>query len=180
IIEGLPEDVVSLYHQGEFVDLCRGPHVPSTGRIPAFRLLSLAGAYWRGDARNEQLQRIYGTAWASAKDLEAYLHRLEGAKQRDHRKIGPALDLFSLHPVPPASPFCPPRGRGAYTPLAQSTRGLYQRYGYTEVITPLIYKTELWKTSGHYDLFKGDMFLMAIEEEEYGVKPMNCPGHCYL
>src|SRR5262245_50463679 len=163
IIEGLPEDIVSLYHQGEFVDLCRGPHVPSTGRIPAFRLLSLAGAYWRGDARNEQLQRIYGTAWASAKDLEAYLHRLEEAKQRDHRKIGPALDLFSLHPVAPGSPFFHPRGAVVYNTLVQYIRGLYQRYGYTEVITPLIYKTELWKTSGHYELFKDDMFLLQVE-----------------
>ena len=180
IIEGLPEDVVSLYHQGDFVDLCRGPHVPSTGRIPAFRLTSLAGAYWRGDARNEQLQRIYGTAWASQQDLDAYLKRIEEAKQRDHRKLGPALDLFSLHPVAPGSPFFHPRGAVVYNTLVQFIRGLYARYGYTEVITPLIYKTELYKTSGHYDLFKDDMFLIAVQDEEYGVKPMNCPGHCYL
>jgi len=180
IIESLPGDFVSLYHQGEFVDLCRGPHVPSTGRIQAVRLTSVAGAYWRGDARNEQLQRIYGTAWASTKDLEAYLHRLEEARQRDHRKLGPALDLFSLHPVAPGSPFFHPRGAVVYNTLVQYVRGLYQRYGYTEVITPLIYKTELYKTSGHYDLFKDDMFLIVLEEDEYGVKPMNCPGHCYL
>jgi threonyl-tRNA synthetase len=180
IIEGIPDAVVSLYHQGDFVDLCRGPHVPSTGRIAAFRLTSLAGAYWRGDARNEQLQRIYGTAWASAADLEAYLRRVEEAKQRDHRRLGQALDLFSLHPVAPGSPFFHPKGTVVYNALVAFIRGLYRRYGYTEVITPLIYKTELFKTSGHYDLFRNDMFLMSIDEEEYGVKPMNCPGHCYL
>jgi threonyl-tRNA synthetase len=180
IIAGLPEDVVSLYHQGEFVDLCRGPHVPSTGRIPAFRLTSLAGAYWRGDARNEQLQRIYGTAWATVKDLEAYLARVEEAKQRDHRRLGQALDLFSLHPIAPGSPFFHPKGAVVYNLLVQFVRSLYGRYGYAEVITPLVYKTELYKTSGHYELFKDDMFLLTVEEEEYGVKPMNCPGHCYL
>src|SRR6059036_409625 len=180
IIEGIPEDTVSLYHQGEFVDLCRGPHVPSTGCIPAFRLTSVAGAYWRGDARNEQLQRIYGTAWASEQDLEAYLKRLEEAKQRDHRRLGQVLDLFSLHPIAPGSPFFHAKGAVVYNRLVEFIRSLYARYGYTEVITPLIYKTELWKTSGHYDLFKDDMFLLTIEEEEYGVKPMNCPGHCHL
>ena len=180
IIEGIPEPTVSLYRQGEFVDLCRGPHVPSTGRIPAFRLTSVAGAYWRGDARNEQLQRIYGTAWASARDLEAYLARLEEAKQRDHRRLGLALDLFSLHPIAPGSPFFHPKGAVVYNTLVRYIRGLYARYGYTEVITPLVYKTDLWKTSGHYDAFRDEMFLISIDEEEYGVKPMNCPGHCYL
>jgi threonyl-tRNA synthetase len=180
IIEGIPDDVVSLYRQGEFVDLCRGPHVPSTGRIPAFRLTSIAGAYWRGDSRNEMLQRIYGTAWASQKDLEVHLKRLEEAKQRDHRRLGQALDLFSLHPIAPGSPFFHPKGAVVYNTLVEYIRSLYGRYGYTEVVTPLIYKTEIYKTSGHYDLFKSDMFLMAVEEEEYGVKPMNCPGHCYL
>src|SRR5437879_1506714 len=180
IIEGIPDDTVSLYHQGEFVDLCRGPHVPSTGCIPAFRLTSVAGAYWRGDARNEQLQRIYGTAWASEQELEAYLKRLEEAKQRDHRRLGQVLDLFSLHPISPGSPFFHPKGAVVYNTLVEYIRGLYARYGYTEVITPLVYKTELWKTSGHYDAFRDDMFLMTIEDEEYGVKPMNCPGHCYL
>jgi threonyl-tRNA synthetase len=181
IIASIPGDEpISLYTEGQFTDLCRGPHVPSTGRIPAFRLTSLAGAYWRGDARNEQLQRIYGTAWASGKDLEAYLARVEEAKQRDHRRIGQALDLFSLHPIAPGSPFFHPKGAVVYNLLVQFVRGLYGRYGYTEVITPLVYKTELYKTSGHYDLFKDDMFLLTVEEEEYGVKPMNCPGHCYL
>ena len=180
IIAGIPEERVSLYRQGEFVDLCRGPHVPSTSRIKAFKLTSIAGAYWRGDARNEMLQRIYGTAWANAKDLEAHLKRIEEAKQRDHRRLGQQLDLFSLHPISPGSPFFHPKGAVIYNTLVQFVRSLYGRYGYTEVITPLIYKTELWKTSGHYDAFRDDMFLMALDEDEYGVKPMNCPGHCYL
>jgi len=180
ILEGIDAPRVSLYHQGDFIDLCRGPHVPSTGCIPAFRLTSVAGAYWRGDARNEQLQRIYGTAWASEQELEAYLKRLEEAKQRDHRRLGQVLDLFSLHPISPGSPFFHPKGAVVYNTLVEYIRGLYARYGYTEVITPLVYKTELWKTSGHYDAFRDDMFLMTIEDDEYGVKPMNCPGHCYL
>ncbi|MBI1817030.1 MAG: threonine--tRNA ligase [Deltaproteobacteria bacterium] len=180
IIEGIEGDHVSLYRQGEFVDLCRGPHVPSTSRLKAFKLTSLAGAYWRGDEHNEMLQRIYGTAWANGKDLEAYLKRIEEAKQRDHRRLGPALDLFTLHPIAPGSPFFHPKGATVYNLLVEYIRSLYGRYGYTEVITPLIYKTELYKTSGHYDLFRSDMFLMAVDEEEYGVKPMNCPGHCYL
>jgi threonyl-tRNA synthetase len=180
IIEGIPDDVVSLYRQGDWVDLCRGPHVPSTGALKAFKLTSVAGAYWRGDARNEQLQRIYGTAWANRKDLDAYLKRVEEAKQRDHRRIGPALDLFSLHPIAPGAPFFHPKGTIVYNTLVQYIRGLYERYGYAEIVTPLIFKTDLWKTSGHYEAFRDDMFLMQVEDGEYGVKPMNCPGHCYL
>ena len=180
IIEGIPEEKVSLYRQGDWVDLCRGPHVPSTAAIKAFKLTSIAGAYWRGDSRNEQLQRIYGTAWANRKDLDAYLRRIEEAKQRDPRRLGPALDLFSLHPIAPGSPFFHPKGTIIYNRLVQYIRDLYGRYGYTEVVTPLIYKTELWKTSGHYEVFRDDMFLMNVHDGEYGVKPMNCPGHCYL
>ena len=181
IIASIPSnEAISLYRQGEFVDLCRGPHVPSTGHIPAFKLTSVAGAYWRGDARNEQLQRIYGTAWASQKELDAYLKRIEEAKLRDHRRLGPALDLFSLHPIAPGSPFFHPKGVIVYNLLIQYIRDLYQRYGYAEVITPLIYKTDLWKTSGHYEAFHDDMFLISVEDGEYGFKPMNCPGHCYL
>jgi threonyl-tRNA synthetase len=180
IIEGIPEETVSLYRQGDWIDLCRGPHVPSTAAIKAFKLTSIAGAYWRGDSRNEQLQRIYGTAWANRKDLEAHLKRIEEAKQRDHRRLGAALDLFSLHPIAPGSPFFHPKGTIIYNLLVEYIRGLYGRYGYSEVVTPLIYKTELWKTSGHYDAFHDDMFLMNVHDGEYGVKPMNCPGHCYL
>jgi threonyl-tRNA synthetase len=180
IIEGIPDESVSLYRQGDWIDLCRGPHVPSTSWIKAFKLTSIAGAYWRGDSRNEQLQRIYGTAWANRKDLEAYLKRIEEAKQRDHRRLGPALDLFSLHPIAPGSPFFHPKGTIIYNLLIQYIRNLYGRYGYSEIVTPLIYKTELWKTSGHYEAFREDMFLMDVHDGEYGVKPMNCPGHCYL
>ncbi|HVR16572.1 MAG TPA: threonine--tRNA ligase, partial [Candidatus Limnocylindrales bacterium] len=180
IIEGIADDNVSLYRQGDWVDLCRGPHVPRTSAIKAFKLTSIAGAYWRGDSRNEQLQRIYGTAWANRKDLDAYLKRVEEAKQRDHRRLGPALDLFSLHPIAPGSPFFHPKGTVIYNRLIQYIRTLYSRYGYTEVVTPLIYKTDLWKTSGHYEAFRDDMFLMEVHDGEYGVKPMNCPGHCYL
>ena len=180
IIEGIPDERVSLYRQGDWLDLCRGPHVPSTAALKAFKLTSVAGAYWRGDSRNEQLQRIYGTAWASRKDLDAYLKRVEEAKQRDHRRLGPALDLFSLHPIAPGSPFFHPKGTIIYNRLIQYIRELYARYGYSEVVTPLIYKTDLWKTSGHYEAFRNDMFLMDVHDGEYGVKPMNCPGHCYL
>lgn len=180
IIESLAEETVSLYRQGDWVDLCRGPHVPSTGSVKAFKLTSIAGAYWRGDSRNEQLQRIYGTAWANRKDLDAYLKRIEEAKQRDHRRLGPALDLFSLHPIAPGAPFFHPKGTIVYNILVQYIRELYGRYGYSEVVTPLIYKTDLWKTSGHYEAFHDDMFLIHVEDGEYGVKPMNCPGHCYL
>jgi threonyl-tRNA synthetase len=180
IIEGIPDERVSLYRQGDWLDLCRGPHVPSTAALKAFKLTSVAGAYWRGDSRNEQLQRIYGTAWASRKDLDAYLKRVEEAKQRDHRRLGPALDLFSLHPIAPGSPFFHPKGTIIYNRLIEYIRELYARYGYSEVVTPLIYKTDLWKTSGHYEAFRDDMFLMDVHDGEYGVKPMNCPGHCYL
>ena len=180
IIQGIPSETVSLYRQGDWVDLCRGPHVPSTGAIKAFKLTSIAGAYWRGDSNNEQLQRIYGTTWANRKDLDDYLKRIEEAKLRDHRRLGPALDLFSLHPIAPGSPFFHPKGTIIYNLLIEYIRELYLRYGYSEVVTPLIYKTELWKTSGHYEAFRDDMFLMNIHDGEYGVKPMNCPGHCYL
>ena len=181
IIEAFPAgEPISLYRQGDFVDLCRGPHVPSTGKLDAFKLTSIAGAYWRGDARNEQLQRLYGTAWASKEDLAAYLKRVEEAKLRDHRRLGQVLDLFSLHPIAPGAPFFHPKGAIVYNTLVEYVRRLYRRYGYTEVITPLVYKTELWKTSGHYDAFREDMFLMQLDDDEYGVKPMNCPGHCYL
>jgi len=181
IVGSIPagEDV-SLYGQGDFVDLCRGPHVPSTGRLGAFKLTHVAGAYWRGDERNEMLQRVYGTAWADRAALEEHLALLEEARKRDHRRLGPALDLFSLHSISPGIPFFHPRGTIVYNQLVAYVRSLYDRYGYTEVVTPLIYKTELFKTSGHYDSYRDDMFLLRADEEEYGVKPMNCPGHVHL
>jgi threonyl-tRNA synthetase len=181
IIAGIPEgEPVSLYEQGEFVDLCRGPHVPSTGRLGAFKLTHVAGAYWRGDERNEMLQRIYGTAWADRAALEEHLALLEEARKRDHRRLGPALDLFSLHPVAPGIPFFHPRGTIVYNVLIAYMRELYRRYGYSEIITPLLYKTDIFKTSGHYDSYRDDMFLLQADEGEYGVKPMNCPGHVHL
>jgi threonyl-tRNA synthetase len=180
IIEGIPDETVSLYTQGDFTDLCRGPHVPSTGRLGAFKLTRVAGAYWRGDERNEMLQRIYGTAFADAKALDEHLTLLEEAKKRDHRRLGPALDLFSLDPIAPGAPFFHPRGAVVYNTLVDYIRNLYRRYGYVEVITPLLFKSELFKRSGHYDHYRDDMFLITADEEEYGVKPMNCPGHLQL
>src|SRR5260221_11444622 len=181
IIEGIPGDQpLSVYRQGEWFDLCRGPHVPSTGRLGAFKLTHVAGAYWRGDERNPMLQRIYGTAFADKASLEEHLALLEEAKKRDHRRLGPALDLFSLHPIAPGIPFFHPNGTVVYNALVAYMRDLYKRYGYTEVITPQLYKTELFKTSGHYENYREDMFLVQADDEEYGIKPMNCPGHVYL
>ncbi|MEW6272482.1 MAG: threonine--tRNA ligase [Thermodesulfobacteriota bacterium] len=181
IIASIPaEEPIGLYSQGEFTDLCRGPHVTSTGKLGAFKLTHVAGAYWRGDERNPMLQRIYGTAFADKAALEEHLSLLEEAKKRDHRRLGPALDLFSLHPIAPGIPFFHPKGTVVYNTLVAYVRELYRRYGYTEVITPLLYKTDVFKTSGHYDSYRDDMFLVEADEEEYGIKPMNCPGHVYF
>jgi len=181
IIAGIPsDDPIGLYSQGEFTDLCRGPHVTSTSKLGAFKLTHVAGAYWRGDERNPMLQRIYGTAFADKVALEEHLTLLEEAKKRDHRRLGPALDLFSLHPVAPGIPFFHAKGTVVYNALVAYIRDLYRRYGYSEVITPLVYKTDIFKTSGHYDSYREDMFLAEADEEEYGIKPMNCPGHVYL
>jgi len=181
IIAGIPADApIGLYTQGEFTDLCRGPHVQSTGKLGAFKLTHVAGAYWRGDERNPMLQRIYGTAFADKAALEEHLALLEEAKKRDHRRLGPALDLFSLHPIAPGIPFFHAKGTVVYNALVGYMRDLYKRYGYAEVITPQLYKTELFKTSGHYENYREDMFLVQADDEEYGIKPMNCPGHVYL
>ncbi len=180
ILRDLPEDRVSLYRQGEFVDLCRGPHVPSTGRIKAFKLTGVAGAYWRGDENNEMLQRVYGTSFPDREQLEEHLRLIEEAKRRDHRKLGKELDLFSFDPVAPGSPFFHPKGAIVYNCLVDYIRSLYGRYGYDEVITPQILDSELWKRSGHYDNYQENMFFAPLEEREYGVKPMNCPSHCLL
>jgi threonyl-tRNA synthetase len=181
IIASIPsDDPIGLYTQGEFTDLCRGPHVTSTAKLGAFKLTHVAGAYWRGDERNPMLQRIYGTAFADKAALEEHLTLLEEAKKRDHRRLGPALDLFSLHPVAPGIPFFHAKGTVIYNALVAYIRDLYRRYGYTEVITPLVYKTDIFKTSGHYESYREDMFLALADEEEYGIKPMNCPGHVYL
>jgi threonyl-tRNA synthetase len=180
IIHGLPDARVGLYRQGEFVDLCRGPHVPRTGVHRAFKLTGVAGAYWRGDERNEMLQRIYGTAFASKEALAEHLARLEEAKKRDHRRLGRELDLFSFDLVAPGSPFFHPKGAIVYNELVAYVRGLYRKYGYDEVITPQVMDVELWKRSGHYDNYRENMYFTQLEEREFAVKPMNCPSHCLI
>ena len=180
ILKDIPEETVSLYRQGDWVDLCRGPHVPSTSVIKAFKLTGVAGAYWRGDEKNEMLQRIYGTSWPTESALKNYLKLLEEAKNRDHRRLGRELDLFSFHPVAPASPFFHPKGAAVYNGLIAYMRRLYARYGYQEVVTPQIFDVELWHRSGHYDHFRDSMYFTRIDDREFGVKPMNCPGHTYI
>ena len=180
IISDIPDETVSLYRQGDWVDLCRGPHLPRTGFIQAFKLTSVAGAYWRGDERNEMLQRIYGTSFPTRKQLKEHLALLEEARKRDHRKLGKELDLFSFHPAAPASPFFHPKGAFVYNALVEYMRGLYRRYGYQEVITPQIFDAGLWHRSGHYEHYKDNMYFTHIEEREFGVKPMNCPSHTFI
>jgi threonyl-tRNA synthetase len=181
IVAGLPAgEQISGYRQGDFYDLCRGPHVPSTSKLKAFKLLSIAGAYWRGDERNQMLSRIYGTAFHTQKELDEHLSRLEEAKTRDHRKLGKELGLYSFHPEAPASPFFHPKGTLVYNELVTYIRELYFKYGYSEVITPQILDVALWKTSGHYENFAESMYFTTAEEREYALKPMNCPGHCLM
>ena len=178
IIEDIPVgETISLYRQGDFIDLCRGPHVPSTGRLKAFKLTKVAGAYWRGDSRNEMLQRIYGTAWANAKDLKAYLHRLEEAEKRDHRKIGRQLDLFHTQEEAPGMIFWHPRGWVIYREVEQYIRDLIRGHGYQEIRTPQLVDRSLWEKSGHWEKFADDMFTTQVEDRDYAVKPMNCPCH---
>ncbi len=183
LIQELPEDeTVSLYGQGTFTDLCRGPHVPHTGWLQAFKLMKVAGAYWRGDSERPMLQRVYGTAWLSDKDLEAYLERLRQAEERDHRRIGKELDLFSFHEEAGSGfVFYHPKGALMIRLLIEWLRGLLEERGYEEIRTPHVYKADVWKTSGHYDFYREHMYFFEVEEEgkepvEYGVKPMNCPG----
>jgi threonyl-tRNA synthetase len=184
IIEDLKnkgEYEVGIYEQGEnWFDLCRGPHVQSTGQIKAFKLMSVAGAYWRGNEKNPMLQRIYATAFTDKKELETYLHQVEEAKKRDHRKLGKELGLFHLNALAPASPFFTGKGAIIYNELQKYLRELYFKYDYQEVITPQIFDTELFKTSGHMANYLEDMFFTKVDEREFGVKPMNCPSHCVL
>jgi threonyl-tRNA synthetase len=181
IIESVPDsEEISLYGQGEFVDLCRGPHVPSTGKLKVFKLLKVAGAYWRGDSHNEMLQRIYGTAWAKKEDLQAYLFRLEEAEKRDHRKLGKQLDLFHSQDEAPGMVFWRPKGSRLWQQVEQYMRSVYQNNGYQEVRCPQILDVSLWKKSGHWDNFRENMFFTASESREYAVKPMNCPGHVQI
>ncbi|MCR5834765.1 MAG: threonine--tRNA ligase [Selenomonadaceae bacterium] len=177
LIEALPEDAeISLFTQGDFTDLCAGPHVQSTGKVKAFKLMSIAGAYWRGDEHNKMLQRIYGTAFETKEELKDYLHMLEEAARRDHRKLGKELDLFSLHDEGPGFPFFHPNGMVIRNELINYWRSVHRRYGYQEIKTPIILNRKLWETSGHWDHYKENMYFTKIDEEDYAVKPMNCPG----
>lgn len=176
------EQDITLFRHGDFVDLCRGPHVQRTDQIGAVKLTDVSGSYWKGDESGPQLQRIYGTAFGSKKELKAHLAALEAARQRDHRRVGVDLGLFALDPLSPGSPFYLPRGTTLYNGLVEFMRSLYPRYGYQEVITPQLFRAELFKTSGHYDKFHDDMFWFdgSDEGEELGIKAMNCPGHSHL
>lgn len=181
IIRDIPEgEILSLYKQGDFEDLCRGPHVPSTGKIKAFKLTKLAGAYWRGDSKNEMLQRVYGTAWADKKALKAYLHRLEEAEKRDHRKIGKAQDLFHFQEEAPGMVFWHEKGYIVYTIIQQYMRQRLQESAYKEVKTPQVVDKSLWEKSGHWANFKDDMFVTETEHKVYAIKPMNCPCHVQI
>ncbi len=181
IIESIPGDEpLSFYQQGDFVDLCRGPHVPSTGKIKAFKLMKLAGAYWRGDSKNEMLQRIYGTAWANKKDLDAYLYRLEEAEKRDHRKLAKKFDLFHLQEEAPGMVFWHPKGWAIYQAVEQHIRKTLDKKGYQEVRTPQIVDRSLWERSGHWDKFQEQMFSLKADDKDYAIKPMNCPCHVQI
>ncbi len=178
IIASIPSDQpISLYSEGAFTDLCRGPHVPSTGRLRVFKLTKLAGAYWRGDSKNEMLQRIYGTAWAKKEDLDAYLHRIEEAEKRDHRKLGRQLDLFHLQDEAPGMVFWHPKGWSIWQEVEQYMRRVYRDNGYQEVRCPQILDRALWEKSGHWENYKDNMFTTESEKRDFAIKPMNCPGH---
>ena len=180
-IHSIPGDApLTLYRSGEFVDLCRGPHVEHTGKLSAFKLTRIAGAYWRGDETRPMLQRVYGTAFPDKKQLRLHLQQLEEAKKRDHRKLGRELGLFTFDPAAPASPFFTGRGSVIYNRLQEFVRSLVLSHGYEEVITPQVFDMELFKTSGHYDHYIGNMFACEIDDREFGVKPMNCPSHCLM
>ncbi len=181
IIASIPAaDDVSLYREGDFVDLCRGPHVPSTGKLKAFKLMRLAGAYWRGDSKNEMLQRVYGTAWAKKEDQDAYLLMLEEADKRDHRKLATQLDLFHMQEEAPGMVFWHPKGWALWQQVEQYMRRVYQRNGYKEVRCPQILDRSLWEKSGHWENYKENMFTTESEKRDYAVKPMNCPGHIQI
>lgn len=181
IIASIPEgEDVSLYTEGNFTDLCRGPHVPSTGKLKAFKLMKVAGAYWRGDSNNEMLQRIYGTAWRNKEELKAYLFQLEEAEKRDHRKLGKHLDLFHMQDDAPGMVFWHPKGWALWQEIEQYMRQLFIDYGYQEVRTPAVLDKTLWEKSGHWQNYQDNMFVTASENRDYAVKPMNCPGHVQI
>ena len=181
IIASIPaNEDVSLYKEGDFTDLCRGPHVPSTGKLKVFKLMKVAGAYWRGDSRNEMLQRIYGTAWAKKEDQDAYLHMLEEAEKRDHRRLGRQLDLFHLQDEAPGMVFWHPHGWTLWQQVEQYMRSVLNEAGYQEVKTPLVMDRALWEKSGHWDNYRDNMFTTESEKRDYAIKPMNCPGHVQI
>jgi threonyl-tRNA synthetase len=181
IIASIPsEQPISLYSEGDFIDLCRGPHVPSTGKLKVFKLMKVAGAYWRGDSKNEMLQRIYGTAWAKKEDLDAYLFRLEEAEKRDHRKLGKLLDLFHAQDESPGMVFWHPKGWVLWQEVEQYMRAKFVEYGYQEVRTPTVMDRSLWEKSGHWENYRENMFTTSSENRDYAVKPMNCPGHVQI
>ncbi|HKU72202.1 MAG TPA: threonine--tRNA ligase, partial [Burkholderiales bacterium] len=181
IIAGIPSgENISLYRQNNFIDLCRGPHVPSTGKLKVFKLMRVAGAYWRGDSKNEMLQRIYGTAWGKKEDQDAYLLRLEEAEKRDHRKLGKQLDLFHMQEEAPGMAFWHPNGWVIWQQIEQYMRRLLADNGYAEVRGPQVLDVSLWKRSGHWDNFRENMFFTESEKRDYAVKPMNCPGHVQI
>ena len=181
IIASIPSaEPISLYREGGFVDLCRGPHVPSTGRLKVFKLMKVAGAYWRGDSKNEMLQRIYGTAWAKKEDLDAYLTRIEEAERRDHRRLGRALDLFHVQDEAPGMVFWHPKGWSIWQEVEQYMRGVYRDNGYLEVRTPQVLDRSLWEKSGHWQNYKDNMFTTESEKHDFAIKPMNCPGHVQI
>jgi threonyl-tRNA synthetase len=180
-LKDIPEgELITLYRHGRFVDLCRGPHAQTAKQIGAVKLLESSGVFFKGDEANERLQRIYGTAFVTEKEMEEYVARQEQARARDHRRLGQELDLFSFSPMAPASPFLHPRGAAVYNGLIDYVRELYKRYGYGEVITPQILDVELWKTSGHYANYRDAMFFAEVDERQFAVKPMNCPTHCLI
>ena len=177
----IPEgEIITLYKHGEFLDLCRGPHVQNTKQIGAVKLLESSAVYYRGDESNETLQRIYGTAFASKQEMKDYEERIEQARARDHRRLGPELDLFSFHPQAPGSPFFHPKGGHLYNQLVDFVRDLYEEFGYGEVVTPQILDVDLWHTSGHYDHYRENMYFTEVDGREFAVKPMNCPTHCLI
>ncbi|HKW36774.1 MAG TPA: threonine--tRNA ligase [Burkholderiales bacterium] len=181
IIAAIPAgEEVSLYREGDFIDLCRGPHVPSTGKLKVFKLMKVAGAYWRGDSRNEMLQRIYGTAWARKDEQDAYLHMLEESEKRDHRKLGAQLDLFHLQEESPGMVFWHPNGWAIWQQVEQYMRGVYRDNGYLEVRCPQVLDRSLWEKSGHWQNYKENMFTTESEKRDYAIKPMNCPGHIQI
>jgi len=178
IIGAIPsQEGISLYREGDFIDLCRGPHVPSTGKLKVFKLMKVAGAYWRGDSKNEMLQRIYGTAWAKKEEQEAYLHMLEEAEKRDHRRIGKQLDLFHMQDEAPGMVFWHPKGWQLWQQVEQYMRRVYRDNGYQEIRCPMILDRSLWEKSGHWENYKDNMFTTESEKRDFAIKPMNCPGH---